>query len=255
MRQRMLFGVLMTIAVAGLATAAGAQTTTSTVPEVTVTRTSGGHVLVEVADAGVRIRKDIGAGASHAVISTAADEVQVRVTSGQMVVSTPEGSVTVARGQTTEMAQLMQLLQRSDAAVRGLALLKRVPATSRHFGQQALLLTRAVLELGTGPSDAIAIHRREAARERARLIPGGSGRAAITRVGLAGATWQQGPGDCWDLYAKEAVRIADDFADCSEDLAWYDALGWAGCSLIYAMRAEGAMAWFIACNGGVPFQS
>ncbi|MCC7186565.1 MAG: hypothetical protein IT185_10015, partial [Acidobacteria bacterium] len=46
----------------------------------------------------------------------------------------------------------------------------------------------------------------------------------------------------------------DDFAECTDDLKWYDALGWSGCSLIYTIRAEGAMFWFISCNGGIPFQ-
>ena len=50
------------------------------------------------------------------------------------------------------------------------------------------------------------------------------------------------------------ARIADDFADCTDGLEWYEVHKWAGCSLIYAVRAEGAMAWFIACNGGVPFR-
>lgn len=55
------------------------------------------------------------------------------------------------------------------------------------------------------------------------------------------------------MYSAEALRIANDFGDCTDDLKWYEAHKWAGCSLIYAVRSEAAMAWFIACNGGAPF--
>lgn len=222
-------------------------------PRVTVTRAAGGRVLVEVAEPGVSIRKEVAADASHVVIATPTDELQVRVAKGQMVVSTPRGSVTINGGRVQEMEQLMSILQRSDAAVRGLALLKRVPANARNFGQQALLLTRAVLELATGPSQAVATHRAWVRQERERLLAVRPAGATVSRVSLeVGQT--PGPGDCWDQYAKEAVRIAEDFSECTDDLKWYDVLGWAGCSLIYTVRAEGAMAWYISCNGGVPFQ-
>ena len=56
------------------------------------------------------------------------------------------------------------------------------------------------------------------------------------------------------MSVKEAIRIADVFAKCTDGLKWYDTLGWSGCSLIYTIRAEGAMFWFISCNGGIPFQ-
>lgn len=230
--------------------AASAQTTTAPVPEVTVTRVAGGRVLVEVADAGVSVRKEVAGDASHVVIATATDELQVRVEKGRMVVSTPAGSVTVAGGRAADMAQLLAMLQKSEAAAHGLALLRRVPADARHFGQQSLLLTRAVLELGGGSSEAIGEHRRWVVREQARL-QAGPARLQVTRVSLEGQI--RGPGDCWDLYAQEAVRIAEDFAECTDGLRWYDVLDWAACSLIYTVRAEGAMAWFIACNGGVPF--
>ena len=75
------------------------------------------------------------------------------------------------------------------------------------------------------------------------------------RGGVKAAGLQiQGPGDCWDMDSKEAIRIADDFSDCTDDLKWYDALGWSGCSLLYTIRAEAAMFWFISCNGGIPFK-
>lgn len=217
-------------------------------PEITVTRLPGGRALVEVADAGVSVRKEVSGDASHVTIRTRQDEVQLRVVRGQITVSTPGGAVSVSAANSEDMARLMAVLQRSDAASRGRELLKRLPSNPRDFGQQALLLTRAVLELAHGPSPALARHREWLADERRRI---GSGPVAVVKAGMQ----VRGPGDCWDLYSKEAIRIAEDFSDCTDDLKWYDGLGWAGCSLIYTIRAEGAMFWFIACNGGVPFKS
>lgn len=226
-------------------TAAAAQPTTT--PEIVVTRLAGGRALVEVKDDGVSIRKEVGGDSSHVTISTRQDELQLRVVRGQLTASTPGGSVSVSSANQEDMARLMAVLQRSDAASRGRELLKRLPANPRDFGQQALLLTRAVLELAHGPSSALAQHREWLAEERRR---NGSRPATIVKAGLQ----VRGPGDCWDLYSKEAIRIADDFGDCTDDLKWYDALGWSGCSLLYTVRAEAAMFWFISCNGGIPFK-
>lgn len=217
------------------------------VPQISVTRLAGGRALVEVKDAGVSIRKEVSGEASHVTISTGQDEVQLRVVRGRLTASTPAGSVSVSAGAPEDMARLMAVLQRSEAASRGRELLKRLPADPRDFGQQTLLLTRAVLELAHGPSAALARHREWLAEERRRL---GARPAVVVKAGLQ----VQGPGDCWDLYSKEAIRIADDFSDCTDDLKWYDALGWSGCSLIYTIRAEAAMFWFISCNGGIPFK-
>lgn len=226
----------------------------SDVPTVSVTRAAGGRVLVEVADALVTIRKEVAGTSSHVAITTRTDAMQLRVAGGEVVLSTPKGTVALNGRDPSELGAMLTLLRQSDAAAKGLALLQRVPASARDFGQQSLLLTRAVLELGAGTSDAVATHRRLSNRERIQSPAGRPSGFVVTRTALA-AGLTQGPGDCWDAYAKEAVRIADDFADCSDDLKWYDALGWAGCSLIYTVRAEAAMAWFIACNGGMPFKA
>lgn len=216
-------------------------------PKIIVSRLPGGRALIEVNDAGVSIRKEVSGDASHVTISTRQDEVQLRVVRGQLTASTPGGSVSVSAANPEDMGRLMAVLQRSEAASRGRELLKRLPSDPRDFGQQALLLTRAVLELAHGQSAALTRHREWLAEERRRL---GARPATVVKTGLQA----QGPGDCWDLYSKEAIRIAGDFGECTDDLKWYDALGWSGCSLIYTIRAEGAMFWFISCNGGIPFK-
>lgn len=223
-------------------------------PDVVVSKGAGGRVFVEVSEPGVRVRKEIGPGTSHVTITTAKDELQMRVAGGQMSVSTPGGTVTIATGRTDEVGQLLAVLQRSDAATRGLALLKRVPFDARNVGQQTLLMTRAVLELSSGFSPAMAQHRDWALRERERLLSTRATRPAIVKAGLSTeAQHPEGPGECWDKYVEEAARVANDFNQCTSGLKWYEVIDWTGCFLLYTVRAEGAVLWYVNCLGGVPF--
>jgi hypothetical protein len=216
-------------------------------PEVKITRTPG-RVLLEVADDFVTVRKDIRADASVATITTKRDELTMAVKRGVLTVSSPGGSMVLGKDGAAAHDRLLVVLQGSEAAVRGRALLARVEEGPETFAGQSLLLTRALLEFGTGSKGALTQHKKWVAERatRATIVPASIGRTLIS--------WQKmGPGDCWDMYSKEAIRIAEDFEQCTEGLRWYEAHLWAGCSVIYAVRAEGAMAWFIACNGGVPF--
>jgi hypothetical protein len=75
----------------------------------------------------------------------------------------------------------------------------------------------------------------------------------VTRIALQSGGGDRGPGECWDAYAREAVEIYDDYMQCLIGLKWYDVFGSTGCALVYTVRAEGAMWWFINCSGGFPF--
>lgn len=215
--------------------------------DVRVTRAPG-RVVLEVADEHVRIRKEVRADQSIATITTRADSLVLTVRRGALTVSGPWGSVAMGADAGAAYDRLLVVLQRSDAAARARALLGRVADGPETFTGQSLLLTRSILEFGTGSTAAISEHRQWAAQRAAQLGKAPNAVPAVARI-----SWQsRGPGDCWDLYSAEAIRIAKDFEECTADLAWYEAHMWAGCSLIYAVRAEGAMAWFIACNGGLP---
>jgi len=266
-------------------------------PEVKVSRTPG-RVVLEVADDGVTVRKEIRPDTSVATITTSRDELTMAVKRGVLTISGPGGSRVLGKDgaaghgrllgwvQRSEAAtrgpaplgrvggrdgggwriggrgggwvlgkeggagndRLLVVLKRSEAAAMGRALLARVAEGPETFVGQSLLLTRALLEFGTGSTGALTQHKRWVAQRAAlaAIRPATTGRTLIS--------WQKtGPGDCWDMYSAEAIRIAKDFEECTADLKWYEAHLWAGCSVIYAVRAEGAMAWFIACNGGVPF--
>jgi hypothetical protein len=247
---RVLFILAALVAVSSI----GVTTATAQVaPDVTVTRAPGNRMLVEVAEAGVSIRKEIAPEGSLVTITTAKDQLQLRVAGRAMTVLTSGGSAKVMDGTADEVSRLLTLLQQSDAAARGLGLLKRLPVTSRHFGQQALLMTRVILEAGVGQSPSMAITQRWIDAESARIAASRPVRPVVKRVSLADTQLGSTPGECWDKYVAELGRISGDYDECTKDLRWYHALDWAGCTLIFSIRAEAAALWFFNCNGGLPF--
>jgi hypothetical protein len=223
-------------------------------PTVRVTRPVAGRIVLDVADDTVAVRKELTADQSLVTLTTATDRLTIAVRRGVLTISGPSGAFTMGAGSEVEADLLLTTLQRSEAARRARRLLAEVSDGVHTFAGQSMLLTRAILEVGSGSVDALNQHQRWVAERAAQQTAPSrtQGRPLLIRAGyLDGA--QKGPGDCWDAYEKEALRIAQDFADCTDDLRWYEAHKWAGCSLVYAVRAEGAMAWFISCNGGVPF--
>jgi len=223
-------------------------------PTVRVTRPGVGRVVLDVADGRVAVRKEIAAERSVVTLTTATDRLSITMRRGGLTVSGPGGTASLEVG-TGETSRVMALLQGSEAAARARTLLAAVTDGPETFVGQSMLLTRTVLEVGSGSEDALLRHQAWVAQRATAMAARPSG--APGRPTLIRAAWvesaQYGPGDCWDLYSKEAVRIASDFGDCTDDLKWYEAHKWAGCSLVYAVRSEAAMAWFISCNGGVPF--
>lgn len=223
-------------------------------PTVRVTRPAAGRTVLELADDTVAVRKELTADESVVTLTTATDRLSIAVRRGVVTISGPGGSLTLDGASGVDSDRLLTVLQRSEAARRARRLLGRVNEEPNTFVGQSLLLTRVILEVGTGSVDALNQHRQwvtDRAAHKATTIHS-QGRPMVIRAAYVEPA-QKGPGDCWDAYEKEALRIAKDFDDCTDDLRWYEAHKWAGCSLIYAVRAEGAMAWYISCNGGVPF--
>lgn len=238
---------LMVVAVA--AEAAGPAPAT-----VRVTRPVAGRVVLDVANDTVTLRKDITADRSVVTLTTERERVSIIVRRGTVSVASGGETLVADAGAGTDASRLSEFMKRSDAVTRGRKLLATVTEGPETFAGQSLLLTRAILEMGTGDGTALAQHQQwvaAQAAQKARQAQWQAGPRVLRAAYLVGQ--QRGPGDCWDLYHKEAIRIAEDFAECTDGLKWYEAHLWAACSLIYAVRSEGAMAWYIACNGGVPF--
>lgn len=224
-------------------------------PTVRVTRPAAGRIVLDVADDTVAVRKEITADRSVVTLTTAKDRLSITIHRGVLSVSGPRGTTTMEPGG-MDSDRLLVVLQRSDAAARALKLLEQVSEGPETFVGQSFLLTRVILESGTGSVNALNRQQQWVAERAAALAvrPGQpQGGPMVIRAAWVEPVQKTTPGDCWDIYSKEAIRIADDFNDCTDGLRWWEAHKWAGCSLIYSVRSEGAMAWFISCNGGVPF--
>jgi hypothetical protein len=223
-------------------------------PTVRITRPGAGRVVLDVSDATVTVTKEITADRSVVTMGAGEERVSLTVRRGVVTVSDATGTFTVEPGTGGDSERLLMVLRRSVAANRARVVLAKITEGPETFAGQSMLLTRAILESGSGHASALLQHRHWVAQQAAdRLKPAvSSGRPKVFRANYL-VPQKMGPGECWDAYHKEAIRIADDFAECTADLKWYEAHLWAGCSLIYAVRSEGALAWYIACNGGVPF--
>lgn len=223
-------------------------------PTMRVTRPAAGRIVLDVADDTVAVRKELTADRSVLTLTTAKDRLSITVRRGVLTISGPRGAVTIDPGAGLESDRLLMVLQQSEAAAKARTLLAKVSEGPNTFVGQSVLLTRALLEIGTGSVDAFNQHQRWVAEKAAQIpalrqvLPG----PRVIRASYT-AEPQTTPGYCWDVYAKEAIEIADEFADCTDDLYWYEVHKWAACTVIYTVRSEAAMAWFIACNGGVPF--
>ncbi|HEY3381449.1 MAG TPA: hypothetical protein VGK32_06750 [Vicinamibacterales bacterium] len=59
--------------------------------------------------------------------------------------------------------------------------------------------------------------------------------------------------DCWESYRWEALRIAEDTADCAGRQRW-NPIWQSACGAEFIIRAELNWFWVIACSGGFPGQ-
>lgn len=241
----LMLGVLMTGLLAGSSAA-------QTAPHVSVTR-SAGRIVAEVQSGLVAIRKEVTPTATLAVISTANDELTIRTSRGRLQVSRKGANAELTTGEPAQVSSVLAMLSDSEAARAGRALLETLGPSGADVGRHILLLTRAVLELGEGESDAIRSHQ-QWMRSQAELVRRRQAdKGGVTRVSLQSGGSDRGPGECWDEYVKEAVRIYDDYVECLSQYRWYHVFNTTGCALVYTVRAEAAMWWFINCSGGFPF--
>jgi hypothetical protein len=73
---------------------------------------------------------------------------------------------------------------------------------------------------------------------------------AQPHVVTAGFQKGSGPKACWDSYATDAIKYADEYAACQAGCRWWQFTCVWGCDAIYAAEAETAWAWLMACSGG-----
>ena len=200
------------------------------------------ELLLELQDERVFISKLVQPSGIELKVRAGGDAITISLgagsQSGRMSVVGSAGRVLVAPGAVGDLARARALIGRSPAVERAVSLLGRVRVRQDSPVHLAILTTRAWLESATGPS--------AAAAEIVAWNRGLRQQLVTRRVAL-----QQGPGDCWDQYAKEAIRIATDYEDCLKDLAWYEIFDAMACATVYDVRALGAFAWWLKCIGAM----
>lgn len=238
-------GALVLLVTPSLAQAAepAQATPPATAPSIEMQRLPNGRVVVAVTEGGVSIRKDVSGMSSHVLVTTPTDTLQIRVDANGLTVSTPSTTVTTAEDGSGGVG-VKDVLERSTAAAAARALLRRLPAAPDHFGYQSLLLTRAVLELGSGTRDTL--------KQWAEASPRKGGRPAVIKT-AQGAKGDRTAGECLDTYTKDAIALYQDYLDCLGDVRWYEFHKQLACATVYTFKAELAMMWVVNCVGGFPF--
>lgn len=224
-------------------------------PTVRVTRPGGGRVVLDVSDSTVAVRKDMTTERSVVTITTPKEQLSITTRRGVMTISGPREVISVTGGTKDDVERLVAALQGSEVASKARVLLARVTDGPDTLAGQSLLLTRGILEMGIGSEAALNQHQQWASDRAAAMAA--RPRSEVGRPLLIRAAWgdpmqSRTPGECWDIYSLENYRIYNDLVECKDQLRWYEAHKLAGCMLIYAIRSEANVLWFISCNGGIP---
>jgi hypothetical protein len=230
-----LAGLLAGAGAASAATPCVAELAAPDAPIVT-RRDVPGKVTIELVEQGVSIRKTfdglsvvttLAAGKEQVVITLTADAVAIAANGKRWRAPLAELHSLEAAGDALRSSKVVNAAQR---------LLERTVLRPNSIEGNAMLLTRAFLGTILGDASPTQEYQRWATASRdSRVVR---------------AQHEHGPGECWDLYSIEAVRIATNYVDCGSTCHWK---GWwclASCGLIYNIRAEGAFMWFMKCNGG-----
>jgi hypothetical protein len=196
-----------------------------------------GRTVLGVDAPEMRVRKTMDADATTLELTgRGRDHVTLTVRSDRFTVTRGRRSVSLVLPVTDEaLGRVQQLLAGSSAVQRFRALAKAGGSTRTDGFFDSIVTSAAILDVLNGDPNAA-----DASVARA---------TARGKVKVRQATWQ-GPNQCWDVYARDAIVVADAYADCYERTRWYDQLERTGCALVYLVRSELAFSWYVSCSGG-----
>ena len=203
---------------------------------------SPGEVVMDLGNRNVAIHKEMRKGQSITTLSGAGDRITFDLDLTDLVIVRPTGVVHVGELDVDGLNAERGRLAASPLVRAAVALLAKVALPRDSMVGNSLLLTRAFLGAASKDDGAGAEYRKWV--ESARRSP------RVTGIGFQKTT-EGGPGACWDTYVRYVMKIADEFVDCKRPLRWYDLLGGWRCDFVWALQAELAMDWLIACNGGL----
>jgi hypothetical protein len=196
-----------------------------------------GHLIVRFSVGGTTITKDLSASTSVTTFTSGGDRMALRNDGRSVSVTSRAGTTRASVSDRAQLAAVFQQVKGSKAVDAARHALEQVSLQPESVEGNAMLLTRAMLGSVWGDEGPAHAYQQWMAAK-----------AAQPRFIRAGGL--TGPGDCWDQYAAEAIRIANDYIDCANSCEWLFSLCLDGCGVIYEIRAEAAFMWFLHCSGG-----
>lgn len=198
------------------------QITTETAPD--------GATVLNVDAKGVTLRKMFYADHTELAIATPGHDLKIVVSGAGIQAYADNGHANFARhGAPETLDGLRALLGGSPVVPIGRAL-ARAAAVGNPRVADTLRVSEALLGLLSGDPRALDSILAAKAGPMLRLV--------------------QTTNECWDRYRGDATRIYAEYEDCVRRTRWYEAGTRLGCGAEYVLRAEMAMSWLIACNGG-----
>jgi hypothetical protein len=205
--------------------------------EIKIRQGSQSDVQIDVQQAGLGIQKSVRPGRTTVVVRDGKETLTIAMERGVLAVSSRAGVVRVTALNLVDMPAAQARVAGFSGLGRAIMLLRGLDVAPRSPLQPILLSLRALLESGRAEYHAASAldewHR--ALKERATVRP-------VSQKDLTAS-------ECWDEYAKEAIRARIDYEHCVADLRWYELLDYTGCATVYDLRAIAAMAWFLRCVG------
>ena len=195
-----------------------------------------GHMTVDVAGKTIAIHKDLRGNTSTTTLIAGRRHLSLSFDGRDLVVLGLKGTLRGSIAKPESLSPLFRSLKDSPLVRSAKELLDRLALQTDSAEGNALLLTRALLGSVAGEAGSARQYQQWA-------------RQALAQPKVIRAAQERGPGQCWDEYAKEALRIWDDYTDCFLGCKWYQLFCEVGCEAIYALRAEMAFMWYFNCNG------
>ena len=200
----------------------------------------GRDARIEIQDPSVLIRKEVANGSLLTTIVAGSEQVSVAIGRDGLVVTRGSQRVSADRAHRDQLEVARKLVASSAAVARAKTLLAKLTSGSASPLRQTAMVTRVMLLTLSGDV--------AGAEALSRLAREESDRVTIKRASL-GEGEEDGPGECWRVYALEAIAAYKEYEDCYNSQSWYDVLGKLGCATVYDMRAIGAFAWWMSCVG------
>ena len=201
---------------------------------------------IELVRQGLKVTKSIAGDRVTTRMSEGQDHLVIATDRDTMSISSGATTVTAARSDRGTLERGRQLIASSRVGKQAAAVIGKLSLGSTTPIQPLLLTTRAFILAAAGNGDG----GRELVRWARQAALATSARPVALKVAWSPAdqTGQSSsPGDCWNVYSKEAVAAYVEYEECMKDLHWWEFLDEAACATIYDMRAIGAFSWWAKC--------